>query len=888
MSDVNLERLVASLELRTDNFEKSLAKIRAQSQKHTAEMAGDFHKLTEAVIETGRRVGETFGLSLGAAALYEAPKQIMEIVRSVGELKTAAERAGVSIEELQKLNFAAIGTGLGQDQLVEMMGQFNKRIGEAATKGGDLKKLLDANGVSLRNSNGEIRSASDLLGDIADLVKNTRSDQEATVIATMAFGRAGADLLGFLRQGKEEIAAAKKEAEDLGAVIGRDVVGKADEFDKKWSQTWTIWKTQGKAAIAELGVAYLEWAQKQMLPDPGFRAGRTVGGKFVPVDELPGMIHPEDPGRVDLPGGLGPRTIVPGPTFGPNLPPAGWKSAYDQQVEGLQKHIAAIQAETAAFGQSAGAIARAKAEQEALSAIKAKDGTVTDAETQGLQKYLDQLQQVVDAQEKAAKQQKAIADATQDLTSGAQDFVHTLIEGGDALKSLQSTLLKILENIIDANLFGSGPFAGMFGTQGQNGMPGGVIGNLLTSAFRPSSANSNAPAALPVDNTITQGPLSGFSVHAGSSPVAASTAVASWPTDIRRFLIGSAAGRGGADFSSTFGSRLDAFLNAAPDHGISVFSGYRSVAHQQELWDAALKKYGSPEIARRWVAPPGHSQHNFGNAADLQFASPEMRDWAHANAANFGLKFRMGNEPWHIEPMPGRFDPKLQSSAALPAEIQQAQQQIAETATKFSSSFDASLKAIPAATTQAGGNFTTGFGDALQSILSSLGSGGLPLGGNIGSLLSPLLGGGGKLASGGFVSGPGSSTSDSIPARLSNGEFVVNAEAAKQWAPLLKAINDNKIGVAAPAAPPAIAVASPPIPRLPVISFPTSRAATSRDGPGHSAYNVVVNNHHAGADISQRMVPGQDGSPQLEIAVREIDQRMAKKYGLQPVMRRRG
>jgi tape measure domain-containing protein len=48
-------------------------------------------------------------------------------------------------------------------------------------------------------------------------------------------------------------------------------------------------------------------------------------------------------------------------------------------------------------------------------------------------------------------------------------------------------------------------------------------------------------------------------------------------------------------------------------------------------------------------------------------------------------------------------------------------------------------------------------------------------------------------ATGGYVSGPGSGTSDSIMARLSNGEFVVNAQATKAALPLLRAINAGNI-----------------------------------------------------------------------------------------------
>lgn len=59
-----------------------------------------------------------------------------------------------------------------------------------------------------------------------------------------------------------------------------------------------------------------------------------------------------------------------------------------------------------------------------------------------------------------------------------------------------------------------------------------------------------------------------------------------------------------------------------------------------------------------------------------------------------------------------------------------------------------------------------------------------------------LLGGLGKIfgfAEGGRVAGPGSGRSDSILARLSNGEYVVNSKAAKQYGPLLEAINSGRV-----------------------------------------------------------------------------------------------
>ena len=49
------------------------------------------------------------------------------------------------------------------------------------------------------------------------------------------------------------------------------------------------------------------------------------------------------------------------------------------------------------------------------------------------------------------------------------------------------------------------------------------------------------------------------------------------------------------------------------------------------------------------------------------------------------------------------------------------------------------------------------------------------------------------MASGGSVFGPGTGTSDSIPAMLSNGEYVVNAAKTARFRPLLEAINSNRL-----------------------------------------------------------------------------------------------
>lgn len=114
--------------------------------------------------------------------------------------------------------------------------------------------------------------------------------------------------------------------------------------------------------------------------------------------------------------------------------------------------------------------------------------------------------------------------------------------------------------------------------------------------------------------------------------------------DLSQFAVGNADVSG---LDPTFARQLNAFLAASP--GIQVYSAYRSPEKQAGLWSRALDKYGSPEAARKWVAPPGRSFHGRGLASDLRFSGQEAIDWAHANAGDYGLNFPLSNENWHIE-----------------------------------------------------------------------------------------------------------------------------------------------------------------------------------------------------------------------------------------------
>lgn len=115
--------------------------------------------------------------------------------------------------------------------------------------------------------------------------------------------------------------------------------------------------------------------------------------------------------------------------------------------------------------------------------------------------------------------------------------------------------------------------------------------------------------------------------------------------------------------SDTFANRLAAFRQAAPPEYqkyLNVLSGKRSQERQNEL-------FANSDGSGHMVARSGY--HVKGEATDFGYRNDkgnwvkfstargvpkEVIDWAHANAGNFGLKFPMYWESWHVEPVETR------------------------------------------------------------------------------------------------------------------------------------------------------------------------------------------------------------------------------------------
>jgi len=172
---------------------------------------------------------------------------------------------------------------------------------------------------------------------------------------------------------------------------------------------------------------------------------------------------------------------------------------------------------------------------------------------------------------------------------------------------------------------------------------GGVAGRLKQMADRAAASEGELAG-------LNAGQVAGVGYLERRASIAA--AAPEGELDLRPFLANAERQDHLDGIQPQFRTALARLFAAAPPEiqaQLKLNSGYRSEERQAQLYQAALAKYGSEEEARKWVAPPGKSRHQHGDAYDLQFGNDVARSWVHDNAGKFGLAFPMAHEPWHVE-----------------------------------------------------------------------------------------------------------------------------------------------------------------------------------------------------------------------------------------------
>ncbi len=734
-----------------------------------------------------------------AAGVTAAATALGEVAKTIAEVDREARKAGVSAKVWQQWAYVASATGMNIDGVTDALKELNIRGDEFAKTGkGSAQEAFTRLGYTATDVAQRLKDPSAFLDEI--IAKLQKMDAAAqTRILDETFGGQGAEELAkVLGLSVDQIRKLRSEA----ATFTDEQIAAAAKIDREFATLWRNVSVYAKQALIN-SVGYAETLIDTI---------STLKGDKLIAGYKANAISPE-----------------------------GQLKRLQDQRDAILKQIEDAKANP-------------------LDVLK-------QAELRQLEASLAAVEEKIDALDGGSDELKAALSELSEMTVGAgKSFENSATSATNfktalaEIKSLVPGLKADLDNLATSNSIDAA-----YQRAVQNARTMGEVQNATDLANR-------AKTAIRV-NTATSNTTDFLSGHLGGGQSKAAV----------------------DGMASAFATKLATMLASMPDDlrgQITINSGFRDIARQQQLWAEALIKYGSPEAARKWVAPPGKSQHNSGNAADLGFGSDAARMWAHANAGNFGLQFPLSNENWHIEDTDARraannaaaqqelalakqkvdarkslnqtiqegldlakfeqsisglstqqqaieldvyrakADAKRQgielseqevqklreqitathdlqaanSRTAKSAEgMQQAQQFFAENFTNALSGLITGTTTLESAMQQLANSIVNA---ALQAILLGQGplaglGGGQKTGGGVGGLLGWLFSAKGgpvshdrrstlHLAGGGRVRGPGTSTSDDIPAMLSDGEFVVNAAATKRNRAALEAINAGK------------------------------------------------------------------------------------------------
>ncbi len=154
---------------------------------------------------------------------------VTDTINAGDRLRELGMSAGIAVEPLQQIAYAAELSGVGIEELSGSITKLNKTAYQARKGGSEQAKTFRKLKVSLKDSSGEFKSADALLGDLADRFSKMPDGPAKAALAQEVFGRSGAKMIPLLNEGRDGLAKLREEFVATGAQLTK---GNTEDFDK--------------------------------------------------------------------------------------------------------------------------------------------------------------------------------------------------------------------------------------------------------------------------------------------------------------------------------------------------------------------------------------------------------------------------------------------------------------------------------------------------------------------------------------------------------------------------------------------------------------------------------------------------------------------------------
>lgn len=524
----DLEKLVVSLEASITKYEKAMARAAGIGDKRAKQIETRLAK-TEAMLRNfggsafkGFAAGAFSSLApiLSMTAAVQGAKAAMQ---EFGDVADNAKAGGLDAEFFQGLAYQAQLGGVSMEAISAATAGFAKNSGLAVAGKGKMVAALKALNPELLENIRAATSQEQRIKLVADALLKEEDASKRLAIATAAYGDAGAKLADVFAGGGAQIDVMQAKARDLGLIVDRDLIAKADELGDEFDTATKILDLQLKQALINLG-PLLVWltsltgdlaraagtvfdsfnsignrgtatlkenlkALRESMTQPiGF--GGTLQGVFDPAAVKAEIARIEqeifrraDKASVTQLAGISAPTTADLPTLDEIETRNEAAAAAVKQGEAVKALIADLQFERSIIGLSA-------EEQDIQNTLRRAGVDATSAQGQEIRALIESLNAERDAQEsvnEALERQKEVAESAgqalaQALSDGKLEGKELLNILADVAKQVALMGLKDLNGSGGGNIFTSllsgmlGGFAtGTANTGGRRGQPRGVV-----------------------------------------------------------------------------------------------------------------------------------------------------------------------------------------------------------------------------------------------------------------------------------------------------------------------------------------------------------------------------------------------------------------------------
>ncbi|WAJ26273.1 hypothetical protein [Antarcticirhabdus aurantiaca] len=264
---MSTEQLVVALEARIRDFERNFQKASGTANQHFGQIerrAKDAGKrMEESLSSSSSRINATLSnIGKGGLAALAGAATIGGLTALVGRLAAVAEgvanigseakRAGVSTRVFQEWSHVAAQTRIPIDALIDGFKELSIRADEFAVTGkGSGEEAFKRLGFTASDLARRLKEPETLILEIIRRMEGLNKAAQIRVADEIFGGTGGERFVELLSQGEAGIRQMIAEANNLGLVMSDELIAKADEIDKRFKLIAGTVGTELKRAVIE-------------------------------------------------------------------------------------------------------------------------------------------------------------------------------------------------------------------------------------------------------------------------------------------------------------------------------------------------------------------------------------------------------------------------------------------------------------------------------------------------------------------------------------------------------------------------------------------------------------------------------------------------------------